>query len=423
LILTNKSILKQISSVLLTDIVIKFLSFCILPLYLNLMSKTDFGEFGFIFTTAIMASTLMSLSLYTLLIKHLSKKSSKNLKNKKISTLTIGTIISNLIILSIVVLLELNFNIVTSFFNITSYKTEKILLITLIIFINVISLFQYAILISRKNSMNICLFLFFKFFFSNVISLILLKYNIFYYDTVFLRLTGILLGELTALPLILILIKIKYIKFHFNYLYFKTTFLKCTPLIIASLLSLIMITVDRKILQFNFGNAILAEYNLVYILLLPLGMICQSISSILVPNLFSIKNSKLAFSEIMKSMLLIFFILILASIGIYILIKITFYFGIIKKDYNNVLTLFIAMFFGSIFGHLNNYLDTLNLYINKTIYKLLTTILIVLIFSIMNLILIPIYSYYGIAISLFIANFLGFIFGYFLLHHRIKNVQ
>ena len=71
MILKNRLILKQISSVLLTDIFVKFLGFCILPLYLNFMPKSNFGEYGFIFTTSIMASSLMSF--VSLLLKHLSQ--------------------------------------------------------------------------------------------------------------------------------------------------------------------------------------------------------------------------------------------------------------------------------------------------------------------------------------------------------------
>ena len=76
---------------------------------------------------------------------------------------------------------------------------------------------------------------------------------------------------------------------------------------------------------------------------------------------------------------------------------------------------------GIIFGVLINFLDGLNLYLNKTHYKLIITLVVSIIFSFMCIILIPNYNYFGIAGSLFIANFFGFLLGYFLVLNNFKK--
>ena len=115
MILFQKSFLKKISIVLTTDIFTKFLSLIILPLYLNYMPKEEFGEFGFLFTSALTASTLMSLNLYVIIIRDLSKNLSFLTKKKLFSTLIIFITIFNIFFLLLTLFLEYNFYTVSNF--------------------------------------------------------------------------------------------------------------------------------------------------------------------------------------------------------------------------------------------------------------------------------------------------------------------
>ena len=74
------------------------------------------------------------------------------------------------------------------------------------------------------------------------------------------------------------------------------------------------------------------------------------------------------------------------------------------------------MVFGFIFGLLLNFIDSLNLYLNKNYYKLYVTIITGIIFILLNFILIPKYAHFGISISLFISNFIGFVIGLALIY-------
>ena len=98
-------------------------------------------------------------------------------------------------------------------------------------------------------------------------------------------------------------------------------------------------------------------------------------------------------------------------------------FNIISNEYSNVLLLFMALSMGTIFGSLINFIDNLNLYIDRTYYKLITSLFIVSVFSILNVYLVPLYSYYGVSISLFVSNFMGLILGYVLVTIKIKYVK
>ncbi len=421
MILFQKSFLKKISLVLTTDIFTKFLSLIILPLYLNYMPKEEFGEFGFLFTSALTASTLMSLNLYVIIIRDLSKNLSFLTKKKLFSTLIIFITIFNIFFLLFTLFLEYNFYTVSNFYGILNFKLEKIIFILLIIFFNVISLFQYSLILSRKQTIEICIFIFSKFAFANCICLYLLINFNTHYDTVFLRLLGILIAEIILFIFMQLIIQKNFISFYFDWIYLRSKIFTTSPLIISTFISFILVNIDRKILQIYYGNFYLADYNLVYLLLLPLSMIISSLQSIWSPKLFSIKNYQLAFEETNNLLKYIFFFLLFVSVLIYFTTYILFNIKLINISYYSVLPLFLTMVPGIIFGVLINFLDGLNLYLNKTHYKLIITLVVSIIFSVMCIILIPNYNYFGIAGSLFIANFLGFILGYFLVFNNYKK--
>lgn len=420
MILFDRTFVQKVSIVIIVDTIVKILSFIILPIYLSQMPKGEFGEFTFVFTTAITLSTLMTLNLYVIVIRDLSKTNNLKSNSEHYSTLSIFIIFFNSFLLLLGFLLELKYSIISNFFGINSYSIEKIACFLLIIFFNVLSLFQYSLILTRKKSFEICLYLILKFLFTNFVSLILLfQYN--YFDTVSLRLFGILIGEIVLFLLLQMLISKKYFVFVFNKKYLKNKLIVVFPLIISTLLSLIMITIDKKLIQFYFGNEYLAEYNLVYILLLPLSMIISSFQSIWNPILFKIKKFNIAFMQTKSILIYIFLFLIFLSSAVYIFVKILLDFEIINKEYRNILNLYLTMILGMIFGVLINFIDGLNLYLNKTHYKLIVMSVIVIIFSILNFILVPLNGYYGVALSLFSANLIGFILGYYLLNKNLKN--
>ena len=421
MILLKKLFLKKISIVLTIDIFTKFLSLIILPLYLNYMPKIEFGEFGFLFTSAVTASTLMSLNLYVIIIRDLSKNLSFLTKKKIFSTLIVFITIFNIFFLLLTLFLEYNFYTVSNFYGILNFKLEKIIFTLLIVFFNVISLFQYSLILSRKRAFEICVYIFFKFAFANFISLyFLISFNT-HFDTVFLRLLGILSAEIILFFFIQFLIKKNFISFYFDWTYLKSKIYITSPLILSTFISLIMINIDRKILQIHYGNLYLADYNLVYLLLLPLAMIVSSIQSIWSPKLFSIKNYLLAFKETHTLLKYIFIFLLFIGASIYLVIYFSFKIKFINTSYYNVLPLFLAMVPGTIFGVLINFLDGLNLYLNKTHYKLIVTLVIAIIFSVLCIMLIPNYNYFGVAGALFIANLIGFTLGYLLVFNNYKK--
>ena len=335
MILFEKSFIQKVSIVIVVDASIKLLSFIILPIYLSYMPKNDFGEFGFIFTTAVTLSTVMSLNFYVVIIRDLSRNEDKLNNSKHFSTMLLFISVFNIFILFFAYLMESNFSLISNFFNIKFLKFEKIICFLLIIFFNVVSLFQYSLILSRKKSFEICTYIVLKFIFTNLISLIfLIKYNSIY-DTVFLRLIGILIGEIFLFLILQLSIGKKYFLIIFDIKYLKEKFLLVLPLIFATFLSLLMTTVDRKLLQSYHGNSYLAEYNLVYILLLPLSMIISSFQSIWNPRLFKIDTFNEAFTETKSVLKYIFIFLLFTSLLIYLTVKILLDINIINQEYNS----------------------------------------------------------------------------------------
>ena len=151
MLILSKDFLGKISAVFITDLVAKSLAFIILPIYLYLMPKEEFGEFGFLFTVSITSSTLLSLSFYSLLIKDLSKQKKIKFHKEFFSSLFIFTIIFNFVLFILLALIESYFNLFSDFFSLDAYKNEKMILVGIIIILNIISLFQYSLLLIRKT--------------------------------------------------------------------------------------------------------------------------------------------------------------------------------------------------------------------------------------------------------------------------------
>ncbi len=421
MILFNKNFFQKISLVLSVDVISKVISFVLLPIYLNLMPKNEFGEYGFVFVTIITASTLMTLNFYIFIIKDLSVIKKFIEQKEKFSTLFIFVMMCNLLLFFFGIACEVYFHIISNFFGILLFQIEKVICILLLIFFNVASLFQYSLILSRKKIYEICLFILFKVIFANFFSLIFLTNINEIYDTVLLRLFGVLLGEIIQFISLHIIINKNYYEINFNINYFNKKILTALPLIASSLASLIITVVDRKLLQLYYGNKYLAEYNLVYFLLLPITMIVSSFQSIWNPKMFNIKNYSLAFAKTKIVIIYMFFFLLFIAASIYVCILILFKFSFINQEYQNILPLYLAMTVGFIFGILLNFIDGLNLYLNRTLYKLYVTLITLFIFSVLNFFLIPKYAYYGIAISLFISNVVGFLIGIILLYLNYKK--
>tara|TARA_Y100000992_G_scaffold298756_1_gene264445 strand:- start:327 stop:1607 length:1281 start_codon:yes stop_codon:yes gene_type:complete len=420
-LILSKDFLGKISAVFITDLIAKSLAFIILPIYLYLMPKEEFGEFGFLFTVSITSSTLLSLSFYSLLIKDLSKQENIDLHKEFFSSLFIFAIIFNFILFIMLALMESYFNLFSDFFSLDAYKFEKIILVGIIIILNIISLFQYSLLLIRKKTIDICLFIFLKFLFSNLISI----FSLYYFDTdsVLIRLYSLAISEFILILFIFFLLKENYLINKINTFYLLKSIKIAAPLILATFLSLIMITIDRKLIQYHYGNNDLADYNLAYLLLLPVAMIISSVQSIWSPRLFELKDAYIARNETIKAMFILFIFLIFLCFVIFIFVNLLFKLNLISNEYSNVLLLFMTLSIGTIFGSLTNFIDNLNLYIDRTYYKLITTLFIVSLFSILNVYLVPLYSYYGVSISLFVANFMGLILGYVLVTIKIKYVK
>ncbi len=421
MLILSKDFLGKISAVFITDLIAKSLAFIILPIYLYLMPKEEFGEFGFLFTVSITSSTLLSLSFYSLLIKDLSKQENIDLHKEFFSSLFIFAIIFNFILFIMLALMESYFNLFSDFFSLDAYKFEKIILVGIIIILNIISLFQYSLLLIRKKTIDICLFIFLKFLFSNLISI----FSLYYFDTdsVLIRLYSLAISEFILILFIFFLLKENYLINKINTFYLLKSIKIAAPLILATFLSLIMITIDRKLIQYHYGNNDLADYNLAYLLLLPVAMIISSVQSIWSPRLFELKDAYIARNETIKAMFILFIFLIFLCFVIFIFVNLLFKLNLISNEYSNVLLLFMTLSIGTIFGSLTNFIDNLNLYIDRTYYKLITTLFIVSLFSILNVYLVPLYSYYGVSISLFVANFMGLILGYVLVTIKIKYVK
>ena len=400
--------LKKIGIITFVDLVVKGISFLIIPFYLFIMPKVEFGEFGFYYITLTQISLFLSLSLYISLIKVY------NTKPKKINNIQL--ISNNLIFisswLSIVIIIFIIFensliSFITNFFGSSQHIKEKFYSSLFIIILGVLSLFIYAILIARNRVYEVALYIFLKFILTTIFAILFLTFEFKNFDTVLNRMIGIILGEILLIIIFVKFVILKYINFKFDKKSFVEQFMISAPLIPAGIFGLVNVIIDRKfILEFH-GLADLASYHLAMQALMPIQSVMGAVQVTFAPYLFSINDKAKVFSETLKIMKWSFLFMILGVIFIIITVKILIYLKIINIKYEDVPLIILISSLGAMGIALNQLCNNIFIHLNKSIYQLIASTFTLIIFISLNYLLIKNYSNIGAASALSISNVLG----------------
>jgi O-antigen/teichoic acid export membrane protein len=215
-----------------------------------------------------------------------------------------------------------------------------------------------------------------------------------------------------------------YFKWSFNKAFFRENFRIAIPLIPSAIIGIFVAVIDRRLIAQHHGLADLANYNLTMQALAPIQMLMSAVQVAWSPHLFSIKDNRKALS---KSVSLMAVALVTMS-AIVMLIAFAVYHAIftnyISLEYKEVPLLILYASVGSIASaliHLNN-----NMFVQLGITKEQLVVAMLLLGSnwILNLMLIPSYSYYGAVIAAGISNILALAIGLLLIYKAVnrKNI-
>ena len=397
--------IKKISLITLTDIFSKALTYLLLPLYLGIMPKEEYGEYTFYFSVVSPISITLSLSLFVSFIKNFC--SANNFIKKRLIVSTIfNSIIIWLIILTFIVLIftpiishELGY-----IFGSTKFIKIKFLLLSGIIINAIFALFIYSLLIARNYTSEICFYIFLKFFVTAFLSLFILYSDFILVDTVLDRLLGFFIADtLLNIGFGFYLLR-QYLMLRINKIIFFYNLKLALPLVPMSIISIAMILIDRKFILFYHGLSDLADYNLTFQILLPLQVIMSALQVVWAPHIFKIQDLNQAFKKTLRVAYLACFFMFLGVIGLWLLIKITLYLNLITDSYKNIPQLILFGSIGMMSLSLMHLFNNLFVHLNKTVPLLILSVFIAILFFIISFYLIPIYSSVGAFISMGIVQ-------------------
>tara|TARA_B110000858_G_C17774173_1_gene461292 strand:+ start:443 stop:1753 length:1311 start_codon:yes stop_codon:yes gene_type:complete len=404
-----KDLFNKIGIITLVDVATKVSAFIILPFYLGLMPKEEFAEFTFIQAALIPLTLTISLSLYVPFINFLTNNkntfNSQDIINSVINFLFIWLLI---LLILFIFLKPLLISELGKFFSIDSYLSLKYYIIFFLVITNTFSLYLYALVISRKKNYETVIFLLLKFIFANLFSLIFIYFEINGSDTSLNRFSGILFGELILIGIFYFYMINNYISLRLNWIIISKLFKTAIPLIPSGIIGLCMVLIDRKYILNYHGSEDLADYNLAMIILMPIQMLMASVQTIWAPYLFSIDTTVKSYKNTFNMSLFYLIISIFAVLASFILFKTVLYFGIIDSVYFNVPQIILFLGLGVSFMTVLQLFVNLFVRLEKTEFHLIISLIILVIFFLLNNVLVPSLSGVGAAIALTISYFVGF---------------
>ena len=414
---------KKIGYITLADAATKGVGYLLLPLYLGLMPQKEFGEFSFILGAIAPLSLIVGLSLYVPFIRNFcADNANYDIRRELVSTV-FNSLFIWLIVVDLLLLLAkpLLINIYVSFFNISSFADEKYYLMLLLLNTGTVLLYCYSLLISRKNTHEIVVFMLVKFLFVSASSLIFIYFNLLGTESVLNRLFGIFVAELSvALAYIFIYVR-SYIFLEVNLSVLKHQFKIALPLVPLGLIGLFIVMIDRGLITKYHGLEELANYNLAMMALLPIQMLMSATQVAWAPHLFSLKNTNDAVRQTIKVMKIALLIMVIGAVLLSLVMYLALFYNFIGIEYSSVPEIIIYASVGVIASALIHLNSNVFVYLKKTNYQLGVGFLILVINWNVNIALIPNYSFYGAAIAAGLANLTGLIVGLLLLIRSTKS--
>ena len=364
------------------------------------LGDVSFGEYSFLFSFTVLTFIFSDLGLNILLMKEVSRDNSR-LNHYFNSIFTLKIILS---------LLSFIFTLIISFF---FYSLTLNLLLTMIIsFLMIITDFFYYTF-NTLNRTNISSF---SIIIERIAAISLIFYGLYIRSDLTLVLIMLIISySIKLLFLSYNLRGLVKIKFLINYYEWKIMIKESVPFFLTSVFLFIYFKIDTVILHFMTTDQYVGWYTAAYKFLDALILIPQLLIIAIFPSMSKLYiEDKTVLKDLFNRTLR--YLIILGtpiSIGLFILSKrlIMFIFG---NEFIKSTPILQVLVFTIPFLFINYLIGNLLMSIDKQKYFTITTGLCALINIILNLILIPYYSYLGAAIATVITEIinLGMLFYY-----------
>jgi len=408
------------------DVFVRGANLLLIPVFLYLMTRREFGIYNYLYSFAMTASGILNFGFYV----SLSKLYADTIENKKKQSSMIFTVTTSLLVLlsiSIIILYFTKTDI--SFFNYSmknnldeintsiylNYRTYVFIAIISMIFTNYLTFF----FISSENIPKLQKFNIFRLILSNGTAILVLYFSSS--ETVMLRLAITYVAELLLTIVFGSFIVKRFIPV-FDFYYLKKAFKIGTPIMIAAIMATMVNFGDKFFVMKYAGVNDFADYSLAIMLATIILIVFQSFNFVWLP-LF-LKEKDMATLKRKTKRYTIFMFLALFGIGfiIFLVVWVALKFKIIPSTYSGgILLVLPILIFSQIFAALIGLYVNFMTYFEKTYIQVFVGGVISFIGYFLFDYLTSAYLVVGAALALLILNILSFIFYYTRTQYYISN--
>lgn len=419
----GNEIFTRFVNVFSVDVVVRGANFLLIPVFLYLMTKEEFGVYGYLYSFAMTVSGILNFGFYL----SITKLYADTIEDKRAQASMLFTITTSLLVLVSISMLIIYFSKVdVSFFsllnksndiNSTTYLTYRVyvfLAILSMIFTNYITFyFVGSDQIRKLQAFNII-----RFFLANVTAVLVLYFSAA--DSVMLRLAITYVAEL-FLTIIFGSFLLKNFLPKYNVAYLKKAFKIGMPIMIAALMGAMMNFGDKFFVMKYAGANDFAVYNLGILLATIVLIVYQSFNFIWFPLFLREKDLVVLRRKTRRYILIIFIGLSAIGLCLWLGTFIALEWKIIPQKYNGVLPILPILILSQVFVSLVSLLVNFMTYFEKTYIQVFVGGGL----SVIGYFLFDYFTKYylgiGAAIVLLILNIISFIFYYTRTEYYINN--
>lgn len=408
------------------DVLVRGANLLLIPVFLYLMSRQEFGIYNYLYSFAMTAAGILNFGFYVSLTK-LYADTNENMRKQSSMMFTVSTSMVFLLAVSMIVIYLTKFDI--SFFNYSmknnlddintaiylNYRVFVFVAIISMVFTNYLTFF----FISSDNIPNLQKFNILRLILSNGTAILVLYYSSS--DTVMLRLAITYVAELLLTIAFGSLIVKRFIPV-FDFYYLKKAFKIGTPLMVAAIMATMINFGDKFFVMKYAGVSDFADYSLAIILATIVLIVFQSFNFVWLPMFLKEKDMLVLKRKTRRYTILMFFALMGIGLMIFIGVWVALRFKIIPSVYSSGIlvvlpVLIVSQVFAALIGLYVNYMT----YFEKTYIQVFVGGIISIIGYFLFDYLTGAYLGLGAALALLILNILAFIFYYTRTQYYINN--
>ncbi|MBQ2398028.1 MAG: oligosaccharide flippase family protein [Bacteroidales bacterium] len=420
----NKVALRRFLSLFSTDVLVRGANFLLIPVFLHLMTREEFGVYGYLYSFAMAMSLVFTFGFHASVPKlYADTKDDKQAQGSMLFTLSLTLIVGLVLIFSLISLTGID----EYFFGLInrneemknfSYDTYRPYLLVAMASMVLSNLLTYYFVASEKIK-NIQAFNLIRFFFANGLAILLL-YTAPDADAALLRLSVTYIVEL-LLCCVFLFFLCKNFTFKFSKYYLYKGLKIGLPLSFVALLNAITNFGDKHFVMIYCGAAIVGVYNLASLLATIPVIVYQSFNFIWLPSFLQEKNLILLKKKTDRNGLRIFILLFLLSVLIYIGAFFLLQWGVFPENYSLIMQILPPLLLSQIFASLNLFFFNYFTYFEKNYLTILTSIVINSLSYLLFSLTASRFGYIGVAYSLLLSNFTLFVIYYILTSYYVKK--